>query len=55
MVLVLGELGEFGSLGAVIGDQLGEPVLDGLPVFAGGTGVVPALVADSGLGFEFGD
>jgi len=55
MVLVLGELGEFGNLGAVIGDQLGEPVLDGLPVFAGGTGVVPALVADSGLGFEFGD
>jgi len=55
LVLVGGELGEFVGLGAVIGDQLGEPVLDGLPVFAGGTGVVRALVADSGLGFEFGD
>lgn len=50
-----GEPGEFVGLGAVLGDKLGEPALDGLPVLARGTGVVPAGVADVGLGFEFGD
>jgi hypothetical protein len=55
MVLVRGELGEFVGLGAVLGDQFGEPALDGLTVFAGGAGVVPARVADGGLGCEFGD
>jgi hypothetical protein len=34
----------------VLGDQLGEPALDGLPVLAGGLGVVPASVAADGLG-----
>jgi hypothetical protein len=53
--LVSGELGKFAGLGAVLGDQLSEPVLDGLPVLAGGVGVVPAGVAAAGLGFEFGD
>jgi hypothetical protein len=49
-----GELDEFAGLGAVLGDQLGEPALDGLPVLAGGVRVVPAGVG-TGLGFEFGD
>jgi hypothetical protein len=38
----------------VLGDQLGEPALDGLPVLTGGVRVVPAGVG-TGLGFEFGD
>jgi hypothetical protein len=55
LVLLLGDLGELGGLGAVLGDQFGEPALDGRPVFAGGIGIVPATVVGGRLGFEFGD
>jgi hypothetical protein len=55
LVLVLGVLGEFVGLGAVLGDQLGEQALDGLPVLARGAAVVPARVPAGGLGFEFGN
>jgi hypothetical protein len=54
LVLLLGELGEFVGLGAVLGDQLAEPMLDGLPVLAGSVGIFASVSAD-GLSFEFGD
>lgn len=47
LVLVRGEPGALVGHGAVLGDQLGEPALDGLPVFAGGAGIY-AGVADGG-------
>jgi len=37
LVLVLGEPGEFVGLGAMLGDQIDEPALDGLPVRVTGT------------------
>jgi hypothetical protein len=43
--LVRGEPGEFVGHGAMLGDQLGEPALDGLPVLAGGTVAAGRLVA----------
>ncbi|HYB46913.1 MAG TPA: hypothetical protein VED20_06065 [Streptosporangiaceae bacterium] len=47
---VFGQPGEFGGLGAVLADQFGEPVMDGLAVLAAGVGV-----AGDGLGFQLGD